>query len=193
MQNGSKCQDPICESKFGLVWFYSISNNVDYLMPNPFYTYTLNIWFVKIFWFLFLNEPKQIPLHLIKWFQVLLCITNKSIKCQSFVYTQLNIKKVLFLTIQLGISHLFAKGQSQPQSDGNEGALHIPQSLSIIGASPSDYWCHIQTLVDGGVLPLSRDTALANWAIYVLTGRPGFNPRSSHTKDSKTGTWCLPA
>ena len=22
-------------------------------------------------------------------------------------------------------------------------------------------------------------------------GRPGFNPRSSHTKDSKNGTWCL--
>ena len=29
--------------------------------------------------------------------------------------------------------------------------------------------------------------------IYVrqLPGRPGFNPRSSHTKDSKNGTWCL--
>ena len=22
-------------------------------------------------------------------------------------------------------------------------------------------------------------------------GRPGFNPRSSHTKDSKNDTWCL--
>ena len=22
------------------------------------------------------------------------------------------------------------------------------------------------------------------------SGRPGFNPRSSHTKDSKNGTWC---
>ena len=24
-----------------------------------------------------------------------------------------------------------------------------------------------------------------------VRGRPGFNPRSSHTKDSKNGTWCL--
>ena len=38
----------------------------------------------------------------IKWFQVLLCITNNSIKHQSFVYTQLNDQTLLFL------SHLFA-------------------------------------------------------------------------------------
>ena len=29
---------------FGLVWFYGISTIVDYLMPNPVYTYTLNIY-----------------------------------------------------------------------------------------------------------------------------------------------------
>ena len=29
---------------FGLVWFYSISTIVGYLMPNPFYTYILNIY-----------------------------------------------------------------------------------------------------------------------------------------------------
>ena len=28
--------------QFGLVWFYSISTTVDYLMPNPLYTYILN-------------------------------------------------------------------------------------------------------------------------------------------------------
>ena len=28
---------------FGLVWFYDISTIVGYLMPNPFYTYILNI------------------------------------------------------------------------------------------------------------------------------------------------------
>ena len=37
----------------------------------------------------FLNKPKLILLHTVKWFQVLLCITNSSI-IQSFVYTQLN-------------------------------------------------------------------------------------------------------
>ena len=28
---------------FGLIWFYSISNSVGYLIPNPLYTCTLNI------------------------------------------------------------------------------------------------------------------------------------------------------
>ena len=48
----------------------------------------------------FLNEPKLILLHTVKWFLVLLCITNNSFKHQSFVYNQLNVKTVLFLTIQ---------------------------------------------------------------------------------------------
>ena len=30
---------------FDLVWFYGISTIVGYLMPNPLYTYILNIWF----------------------------------------------------------------------------------------------------------------------------------------------------
>ena len=43
----------------------------------------------------------------VEWFQVLLCITNNSIKHQSFVYAQLNDPAVLFQTIQFSISHLF--------------------------------------------------------------------------------------
>ena len=43
----------------------------------------------------------------VKWFLVLLCITNNSIKYQSFVYTQLNDQTVLFLTIQFSINHLY--------------------------------------------------------------------------------------
>ena len=73
-------------------------------------------------------------------------------------YTQLNDRTVLFLTIQFTISHLFAlslnvssilpidrtllgpttPSQSGPGSDDNEGALPIPQSSSITGASPSE-------------------------------------------------------
>ena len=30
--------------------------------------------------------------------------------------------------------------QSGPESDGNEGVLRIPQSSSIAGAQPSDYF-----------------------------------------------------
>ena len=43
----------------------------------------------------------------VKWFQVLLCITNNSIKHQSFIYTQLNVKTVLFQIIQFSISTQF--------------------------------------------------------------------------------------
>ena len=40
----------------------------------------------------------------VKYFQVLLCITNNSIKHQSFVYTQLNNQTLLFQTIQFSLS-----------------------------------------------------------------------------------------
>ena len=59
----------------------------------------------------FLNKPELIFLHTVKWFQVLLCITNNSIKYQSFVYTQLNDQRIPFLTIKFGISTQF-KGQT---------------------------------------------------------------------------------
>ena len=36
------------------------------------------------------------------------------------------------------LSDAFIPGQSEPGRDGNEKVLHIPQSSSIIGASPSD-------------------------------------------------------
>ena len=56
---------------------------------------------------MFLNEPKLILLYTVKWFQVLLCLTNNLIKYQSFVYIQLNDQTVLFLTIQFSRNHLF--------------------------------------------------------------------------------------
>ena len=43
----------------------------------------------------------------VKWFQVLLSITNNSIKHQSFIHTQLNDQTVLFRTIQFSINQLF--------------------------------------------------------------------------------------
>ena len=58
--------------------------------------------------------------------------------------------------------------QSRPGSNGNERVLRIPQSSSIIGASPSD--CHIQdTRCYGGAyssaeMPLVYSTAPADWA-----------------------------
>ena len=44
---------------------------------------------------------KLFPLvNKVKWFQILRCITNNSIKHQSFIYTQLKEKTVIFQTIQ---------------------------------------------------------------------------------------------
>ena len=64
--------------RFGFVGFYGTSTIVDYLMPNPVYNYILVIYDL----WTYVNKTK--------WLQVLLCITNNSIKHQLFVYTQLN-------------------------------------------------------------------------------------------------------
>ena len=62
---------------YDLVWFYGISTIVGYLMPNPVYSYILDI-------YNFLNLNKF----------------NKT----SNMFTQLNDQNVLFQTIQFSIS-----------------------------------------------------------------------------------------
>ena len=102
----------------------------------------------------------------VKWIQVLLCITNNSIKHQSSVYSQLNVKTDQFQAIQFRINHLLAHsvndrvyrlnvkqfiwpidktlsgantpGQNVTGSDGIEVVLHILQGSSITRAFPSD-------------------------------------------------------
>ena len=61
----------------------------------------------------FLNDLNLIYLQTVKGFQVLLHITNYSVKYQSFVDTQVNYQAVLFQTIQFSISHLFAQSLCQ--------------------------------------------------------------------------------
>ena len=70
-----------------------------------------------------------------------------------FCLHTVNVWKVLFQTIQFSISTQLSSiwpidknlsdattlGQSGPGSDGSKGILHIPQSSSITGTSPSDY------------------------------------------------------
>ena len=108
----------------------------------------------------------------VKWFQVFLCITNNSIEHQSFIYTQLNVKIVLFRTIQLSMSMQFSSiwpidrnltgatspGQSGPGSDSNEEVLSILQISSISAASPSDCLVSYPGHSLEGVLPLYRET-----------------------------------
>ena len=51
---------------------------------------------------------KQFPLvNKVKWFQVLLCITNNPNKHYSLIYTQLNVKKVPFQIIPFSINTHF--------------------------------------------------------------------------------------
>ena len=83
------------------------------------------------------------------------CYVSPTIQLNlSFVYTQLNSQRVLFLTVLFNKSFVCTQfkcqtvlfrtlsgattlGQSGPWSSGNEGVLHIPQS-SWTGVSPSD-------------------------------------------------------
>ena len=91
-----------------MIWFLWHINHCRLFNAKSFlYTYIRYIWFVKhILLVMFLNEPKLIFLHTVKWFQQLLSITNNSIKHQSFLYPQINDQTVLFLAIQFSISHL---------------------------------------------------------------------------------------
>ena len=89
-------------------------------------------------------------MHTVKCFQVL---NNNSIKYQSFVYTQLNVKTVLFQTIQFSISTQFSfiwpidrtisrattPSQNGLGSDGNKGEQRIPQTFNVTEVSLSDY------------------------------------------------------
>ena len=73
-------------------------------MPNPLDIYTAYDFLNTFCWLCFLNEPELILLCTVKWFQVLLCITNNSFKYQSFVHTQLNDQTVLFQRIQFSMT-----------------------------------------------------------------------------------------
>ena len=119
--------------------------------------------------------------------QVLLCITNNSMKHRSFIYTQLNDSTVLFQIIQFNKSHLFARSlnasfdltnrwyPTKCYHSGSEwtwelwqwrGTSHSPKlepywSLTIRLFSPID-----RALVGwSGVIPLPR----RSWCILLPT------------------------
>ena len=64
-----------------------------------------------------------------------------------------------------------------------------PEIIKIGWSSHNMYSNNILNfLVTTSIVP---DIGLAVRVFAKWPGRPGFNPRSSHTKDSKNGTWCL--
>ena len=103
-----------------------------------------------------------------RWFDVLQCIINNSIKHQSFVFTQMKWLNCSTWPIDRTLSGVTSLGQSGPGNNSNQGVLHIPQS-SRTGASPSDclasYPGHS---LGGGLNPLQR----CSWYIlqHQLTG-----------------------
>ena len=111
----------------------------------------------------FLNEPKHILLHTIKWFIVLLCIIKKSIKHFSFVYTEMNDQTVIF----------------HPGGDGNESVLSIPQISSITGGSPSNCLVSCPEYSLGGSYPSAEMQSVYSTAPASADGAPSSNPGRS--------------
>ena len=64
---------------FGMVWFYGILTIVGYIMPNPFYTYISNIWYLKHFVNKIFKRACVHFLHTVKWFHLFLSNMNNSI------------------------------------------------------------------------------------------------------------------
>ena len=58
--------------------------------------------------------------------------------------------------IDRALSGATTPGQSAPGSDGNEWMLHIPQSSTITGTSPSDCLVSYPGHSGGGLTPLQR-------------------------------------
>ena len=127
----------------------------------------------------------------------IVCITNNSIKHQSFVYIQLNHQTVLFLTIQFSINHLFALSlnvnsilpidrthQVLPLLAREDLGAIVMKGYSAFPRAPvlkePDHQivlCHIQdTKWGGGLTPLQRctmynrasaDRTIFSWVVAV--------------------------
>ena len=78
--------------------------------------------------------------------------------------------------IDRALSGTTTLGQSEPESSGNKGMLHIPQSSSITGTSPSD--CLVSYLIgeERGLTPSTEvqsrySTAPADWAMLFFNNK----------------------
>ena len=111
---------------FGRFCFFGISNLVGYLKSNPVDAYILYIWFVnKLFLGNILNKPELICLHIVQWFQVLLSNTNSffSIQLNGLKYNK-SLNSSIW-PIDGTLRDITSPGQSEPESNGDEGVLHI--------------------------------------------------------------------
>ena len=115
-----------------------------------------------------------------------------------FVYTQLNVKTIIFQVIQFCISTFFSSlssidrtlsvatspGQSEPGNDVNEGVLIISQSCCITGTLPSECLVSYQDTRCGVFYPSTEmqslySTTPARGVMVIVVGN-GHGYRSSN-------------
>ena len=111
---------------------------------------------------IFLNEPKLICLHPVKWFEVLLFNTNNSISnINNFFAHSSNHRKCLnsyIWPIDRTLTGITTPGQSETGDNDNEGLLHIPQSTRTGKSLLDGLVLYPGLFLMVGVLPLCRDT-----------------------------------
>ena len=102
-----KVDEPNTDNEFNISFFIGNRTSMKYWIHCQCLVYSLFQLFLSykiysyitckhIFLITFWNEPKLLLLHTVKWFQLLLCITNNSIRHLTFFYPQLNDQTVLF-------------------------------------------------------------------------------------------------
>ena len=156
--------------RFRLFGFYGISTIGVFLMPNPLYTYVLNIY--DLIWLGFMAyqtlsviHAKSILIHInyVLFQTIQFCIITQ------FKH-RVKFESILFQTIQFSVITQFSSiwqinrtlygattpGQSTPVSNGNEGVLCIPQGSSITEVSPSDCLVSYQDTRSGSVTSLKK-------------------------------------
>ena len=79
----------------------------------------------------FISNNSNMHVNKVNWFQVLLCNINNSIKHQSFIYMQLNLKTILFQAFLFSINLIwFGFIAHQPLQVIDTKSIHINRYIS---------------------------------------------------------------
>ena len=163
------------------IWFESVLWHINHCRLKRIWHYKYQILFIHvyqiyniykhIFSITSLNEPKLIVLLTVKRFQVLLYITNNSIRYRSFVYTVKWLNS--FISNNRILSGATSPDQSGPGSRGYERILRIPQNSSITTCLTTRLFNIIcKTLLWGGGLTLLQKSSR-----YILQPTRLYNAR----------------
>ena len=129
-----------------------------------------------------------------------ICVTENHIYCTLIFNLLESIWSIYEILIDSNTT-----GQSEPESNSNEGVLHIPLELQnwrlITGCSlvlfPGYLFVrsYLTPIQDDSEPILAPPTTRidSKWynCVHQWSGRPGFNTWSCHTKDFENGNWYL--